>query len=57
MAPMLLFEITTVPELIEPSPYVVPPLPEVLVEMDSVPLALPMVLPVSVPMFTEPACT
>jgi hypothetical protein len=56
MEPMVLLEIATVPLLDETMPKVGPP-PEVVTEMEPVPVPLPMVLPVTVPMLTFPADT
>ncbi len=57
MEPMVLLAMATVPLLVEPMPKLVPLLNAVVTEMEPVPVPLPMVLPVTVPMFTLPACT
>ena len=57
MEPMVLLLKATVPLLPEPMPKLVPPDPEVVIEIEPPPVPLPMVLPVTVPTFTEPACT
>ena len=54
--PMLLLAMATVPLLADPMPKVVPPVPAVVTETDPVPVSVPMVLPVTVPMFAAPAC-
>ncbi len=55
--PMVLLAMATVPLLLEPMAKVVPPVPEVVTEMEPVPVPLPMVLPVTVPMLALPADT
>ncbi len=57
MEPMLLLAMATVPMLAEPMPKLVPPVPDVVTEMEPVPVPLPMVLPVTVPMFALPVET
>ena len=57
MEPMVLLAMATVPLLVEPIPKLVPPVPAVVTEMEPVPVPPPMVLPVTVPMFTLPATT
>lgn len=56
MEPRVLLAMATVPLLAELMPNVVPPELEVLTAIDPVPEPLPMVLPVTVPMFKLPAC-
>jgi hypothetical protein len=57
MEPMVFLAMALVPVPAAAMPKLVPPLPDVVTEMEPVPVPLPMVLPVTVPMFTEPACT
>jgi len=57
MEPMVLLAMFTVPLLEEPMPKDVPPLPEVVTEIEPVPVPLPMMFSVTVPILAEPACT
>ena len=54
--PMVLLAIDMVLLLEEPIPKLVPPAPKVEMETEPVPELLPIIFPVSVPMFAEPVC-
>ena len=57
MEPIVLLVMVAPRALLEPMPITVPPAPDVVILIESVPVALPIVFPVAVPMLTMPAWT